>query len=179
MPRQQVARSAEPRQVSHCRRSVEPGNVRAAPEAAMRGAGSPVMRAMKWEVPLEGQMEVDRAGQKRKNAQREAHQETEKIKIRPGHKSPRARRYSPQLAVAARELEFEIRTLLPAARPPRPARLSCEVQKRAADGRCPSVVLHSDDCRDAKPLQGALLNPASGEFPPGARSHGESLRAPR
>src|SRR5882724_1182307 len=117
MPRKQVACSTEPRQESHRRRSVEPGNVRAALESGMGGAGSSVMRAMKGQVPLEGQMEVDRAGQKRKHAQREAHKETEKIKIRPGHKSPRARNLLPQLAVAVRELEFEIRTLLHAGRP--------------------------------------------------------------
>src|SRR4029077_14286949 len=92
MPCEQVARSAEPRQESHCRRSVEPGNVRAAPESGMGRIGSAVMRAMKRQVPLARQMEVDRPGQKGKHTQREAHQETEKIKIRPGHKSPRARR---------------------------------------------------------------------------------------
>src|SRR5713226_115240 len=91
MPSKQIARSAEPRQESHCRRSVEPGNVRAALESGMGRTGSAVMRAMKWQVPLERQMEVDRAGQKGKHTQREAHKETEKIEIRPGHKSPRAR----------------------------------------------------------------------------------------
>src|SRR5258708_36549504 len=64
-------------------------------------------------------MDVDRAGQKRKHAQRETHQEAEKIKIRPGHKSPRARHYFAQLAVALRELRFETRTFKPLGGPPR------------------------------------------------------------
>src|SRR5437016_6802488 len=102
--REQIARSAEPRQKSHCRRSVEPGNVRAAPRPAVGGAPSRLMRAMEWQVHLERQMDVDRAGQKRKNAQREAHQEAEEIKVRPGHGTPRAH--------LVRELEFETQALL-------------------------------------------------------------------
>jgi len=35
------------------------------------------MRAMKGQVHFEWQMEVDRAGQERKYAEREAHQETQ------------------------------------------------------------------------------------------------------
>src|SRR6267143_2277534 len=94
MPRKQIACPAEPRQESHCRRSVKPGNVRSASEPAVRSAGSRVIRAMERQVPLERQMEVDRAGQKRKNAQRETHKEAEKIKIRPGHTTPRAQPFT-------------------------------------------------------------------------------------
>src|SRR5258708_20338598 len=89
MPQKQLPLSTNPPKKSQCRRSVEPGNVRAASEPAVGSAGSPVMRAMKWQVPLERQMEVHRAGQKRKNAQRKAYKEAEKIKIRPGHGTPR------------------------------------------------------------------------------------------
>src|ERR1700756_172812 len=140
----------------------------------MRDAGSPVMCAMKWQGPLERQMEVDRAGQKRKNTQREAHKETEKIEIRPGHKSPRARHLLSATCRCGARAGIRDTDLVACARPPRPARLNCEVQKRAADGRCP-FVLHSDDCRGAKPLRDAPLSPASGEFPPAAKSPGESL----
>ncbi len=42
-----------------------------------------VMPRMERQVNAKRQMDVDRARQKRKNAQREAHQETEKIKVRP------------------------------------------------------------------------------------------------
>src|SRR6267378_1225251 len=110
----------------------------------MRGTDRSVMRAMKWQVPLERQMEVDCAGQKRKHAQREAHKETEKIKIRPGHKSPRARHLLPQLAVAVRELEFEIRTLLPAGRPTpgRPGSIAkCRSGRRMTAALLSSVVM--------------------------------------
>src|SRR6266705_1673398 len=64
-------------------------------------------------------MDVDRACQKRKHAQRETHQEAEKIEIRPGHKSPRARHYFAHLAVALRELRFETRTFKHLRGPPR------------------------------------------------------------
>src|SRR5206468_12929338 len=37
MPREQITCATEPGQESHCRRSVEPGNVRSASEPAMRG----------------------------------------------------------------------------------------------------------------------------------------------
>src|SRR3981189_47810 len=46
--------------------------------------------AMKWQGDLERPMDIDTASQKRKNAQGEAHQEAEKIEVRPGHTTPRA-----------------------------------------------------------------------------------------
>src|SRR5260370_34475985 len=104
MPREQIARSTEPRQESHRRRSVEPGNVRAASEHTVGGASSRVVRAMERQVDLEWSMEVDRARQKRKNAQQEAQEEAEKKKIRPSHGTP--------LADIMRDLEFETRAPL-------------------------------------------------------------------
>ncbi len=48
------------------------------------------MRAMKGQVHFEWEMEVDRTSQERKYTERETHQETQKIKVRPGHTTPRA-----------------------------------------------------------------------------------------
>src|SRR6266851_5579676 len=116
-------------------------------------------------------MEVDRAGQKQKNAQQEAHNEAEKIKIRPGHGTPRAH--------FVRELEFETQALLGATSTvPGLTPLSCAEKQTAADDRYPSVP-RSDDCRGAKLLRGARPNRASGEFPPGAKWPGVNLHAPR
>src|SRR5260370_38135890 len=114
-------------------------------------------------------MEVDRAGQKRKNAQREAQKEAEKIKIRPGHGTARAH--------FVRELEFETRALLRATSTLlRSTRLSCGEKLTAADDRCPSAP-RSDDCRGAKLPRGGRPSQVSGEFPaktkwPGGRLHG-------
>src|SRR5260370_2183126 len=94
MPRKQIARPPEPCKKSHRRRGVEPGNMCAAFQPAVRGAGSHVMRAMKGQVDFEWQMEVDRASQERKNTEREAHEETQKIKIRPGHTTPQAQHFT-------------------------------------------------------------------------------------
>src|SRR5260370_36954294 len=82
MPREQIARSTEPRQESHRRRSVEPGNVRAASEHTVGGASSRVVRAMEWQGDLEREMGGDRGAQKRTNAQQEGHEDTEENKIR-------------------------------------------------------------------------------------------------
>src|SRR5208282_675984 len=46
-------------------------------------------RSMERQVDMERQMNVDGARQERKNAEREAHQETEEIEVIPGHKTPR------------------------------------------------------------------------------------------
>src|SRR5260370_37741835 len=136
------------------------------------------MCPVKGQVPFERQMEVNRAGQKRKNAQREAHQETEKIKIGPGHKSPRARRYFPQLAGSGARAGIRDRDLVNYSGHTRPALLSCEAVKPAADGRCP-FVRRCHDCRGVKLLRAAPLNPGSGEFPPAAKSRAATLRAPQ
>src|SRR5260370_28489444 len=115
-------------------------------------------------------MEVDRAGQKRKNAQQEAHEEAEKIKIRPGHGTPRAH--------FVRELEFETRALLSATSTLlRSTRLSCGEKQTAVDDRYPSVP-RSDDCRGAKLPPGARPHRASEEFPPGATWPADSLHVP-
>jgi hypothetical protein len=58
---------------------------------------------MKRQVPFEREMDVSRTAKEREHAEREAHDETEKVEISPGHKTPRAR--------PVRELEFETQTL--------------------------------------------------------------------
>src|SRR6267378_2571231 len=145
------------------------------------------MRAMKGQVHFEWQMEVDRTGQERKYAEREAHQETQKIKIRPGHTTPRAQPFTSATCrcgarVGIRDagpvsLTSEVRlgatSTLSGSTP-----LSCGEQQTAADDRCPSVP-RSDDCPGARLPRGARPNRASGGSPPGAKSPGESLHAPR
>src|SRR5882724_6891565 len=106
------------------------------------------MRAMKGQVHLEWQMEVDRTGQERKYTERETHQETQKIKVRPGHTTPRAQHLTN-------------------------ATCRCGAQQTAADDRCLSAP-RSDDCRGAILLPGARPNRASGESPPEAKSPGAS-----
>jgi hypothetical protein len=66
-----------------------------------------VMSTMKWQVQTERQVNVNGTREKRKHAEREADNETEEIKIRPGHTTPLA-----QLAFALRGPETETRTLL-------------------------------------------------------------------
>src|SRR6266851_7540241 len=106
-------------------------------------------------------MDVDRARQKRKNAQREAHQKAEEIKIRPGHGTPQAH--------FVRELEFETQALLRVTSTLLGSlQLSCGEKRTAANDRYPSA-LRSDDCPDARLLRGVQPNPASGESPPGAK----------
>ena len=53
-------------------------------------AGQPagVVPPMKRQVPFEWQMDVSRTAKERQHAEREAHDETEKIKISPGHRTP-------------------------------------------------------------------------------------------
>src|SRR5213082_1995143 len=108
----------------------------------MRRAAT-VMHAMKWQVPFEWKMEVDRTGQKRKYAQREAHQEAEEIKIRPGHKSPRAQHIlRATCRCGARAGIRETDLVANWAAHPGPAPFNCEVKRQAADGCCPLVDLH-------------------------------------
>src|SRR6266436_853442 len=149
-----VANSAKPGQKGHDRHGVEPGEA-AAPnmEHSVTGhatAGQPagVVPPMKRQVPFEWQMDVSRTAKERQHAEREAHDETEKIKISPGHRTPRAH--------PVRELEFETQTL----------QLSFAAAL-AADARCllvprlfarPDSTLHPDDPPGR----------ASGESPPGA-----------
>ena len=54
----------------------------------MESAVSAVARAMKWQVHIEGQMNVHGARKKRKHAERKSHDETKKIKIGPEHRAP-------------------------------------------------------------------------------------------
>src|SRR5260370_7378787 len=58
--------------------------------AAQDSASATVVPQVKGQVHLEGKMDVDRAREKRQHAEREAHDEAEEIKIRPGHTAPRA-----------------------------------------------------------------------------------------
>ena len=48
------------------------------------------MASVQRQVQAEWQMDVDRAGEERKDAEGEAHYEAEEVKIRPGHTAPRA-----------------------------------------------------------------------------------------
>src|SRR5260370_14133634 len=57
--------------------------------AAQASASATVVPQVKGQVHLEGKMDVDRAREKRQHAEREAHDEAEEIKIRPGHTAPR------------------------------------------------------------------------------------------
>src|SRR4029077_18036843 len=91
VPRQQITCSAKPRQERHGAGSVKPRNMCAAAQrTAQTSAGATVVPRVKGQVHLEGKMDVDRAREKRQHAEREAHDEAEEIKIRPGHTAPRA-----------------------------------------------------------------------------------------
>src|SRR5689334_15769851 len=95
--RQQIAGPTEPRKKCHDCGSVEPRDVRARRAAFLKatlGQTSAVMAEMKRQMPFDRQMDVDRTREERKHAEREAHEKTEEIKIRPGHNSPRTRRPS-------------------------------------------------------------------------------------
>ena len=48
-----------------------------------------MMRTVKRQVDMERQMDVDRASEKRKDAEREANQEAQQIVVRPRHSAPR------------------------------------------------------------------------------------------
>src|SRR5438046_5307818 len=65
-------------------------------------AAAPMVSEMKRQVPFDRQMDLDCAREKRNDAQRKAHEKTEKIKIRPGHNSPRTRHFSATFRCAAR-----------------------------------------------------------------------------
>src|SRR6266478_2622297 len=103
-----VANSAKPGQKGHDRHGVEPRE--AAPNMGHSVTGhatadqpAGVVPPMKRQVPFEWQMDVSRTAKERQHAEREAHDETEKIKISPDHRTPRAH--------PMRELEFETQTL--------------------------------------------------------------------
>jgi len=128
-----------------------------------------VMPPVKRQVRFERQMKVHSAGQKRQHTERKAHEEAEKIKIRPVHTTPRAQ--LPQL----RELEFELphhwgRFLR---RPVLRKDLLNSPDLLAEDVRCPCS------------RQGATLLPtgppvpALSEFQQSAIRHAENLRTPR
>ena len=91
---QDVTDPTKPGQKRHRRRSVEPRNVTAGmcraglAHSAHRTSMASVRRAMKGHVHPERQMDVHRSSEKRKHAQRETYDETEKIEILPGHKTP-------------------------------------------------------------------------------------------
>src|SRR6266404_8683028 len=148
-----VANSAKPGQKGHDRHGVEPRE--AAPNMGHSVTGhatadqpAGVVPPMKRQVPFEWQMDVSRTAKERQHAEREAHDETEKIKISPGHRTPRAH--------PVRELEFETQTLqLSFAGAP------------ASDARClPARRFFARP--DSKLHPGAPPGRANEESPPGA-----------
>src|SRR5260370_29985613 len=161
------------------RQAVEPGETGTGMHDAASRHSAGVMSEMKGPVETSRQMNVGRAAEKRQYAKEETHQEAEKIEIGPGHKSPRARHLL--CATCRCGARAGIRVTDPVDCPGHhgPALLNCEVVSPAADGRCPSVVLRSDDCPDAKLLRGVRLNRASEECPPRAKSPDANPHAPR
>src|SRR5579864_157320 len=162
MPGKQIACASKPRQECHRRRSVEPGNMRAASKTAVGSACSGVMRAVERQVHFERQVEVDRTRKERKNAQREADQETEQIEVRPGHKTPRN--------AAPRCVDWNSRR--------GPLWVSYSMNSysanlEAADVRCRAA------CPNAKPLRDVRPDPEYEESPPRAEGHVANLRVPR
>src|SRR5438128_7758183 len=145
----------------------------------MGGASTGMMRTVKGQMHLERKMNVNRARQERKHAEGEAHNEANEIKIRPGHKSPRTRHLLCATShCAARAGIRDASPVTATLKLLRPIPLSSAVKRTAADDRCPCA-LRSDDCRGARPLRDARPGRASEESPPGAKSPGVSLRAPR
>src|SRR5258708_5074920 len=103
----------------------------------------------------------------------------EKIEIRPAHKPPRARHLLCATCGCGARAGIRVTDRVDCSGHREPALLNCEVARPAAGGRCRSVVLRSDNCRDARLLRGVRLDRASGESPPGAKSHGANPHAPR
>src|SRR6266403_5815876 len=103
-----VANSAKPGQKGHDRHGVEPREAspdlrHSPPGQAAAGKPPGVVPPMKRQVPFEREMDVGRTAKERQHTEREAHDKTQKIKISPGHRTPRAH--------PVRELEFETQTL--------------------------------------------------------------------
>src|ERR1700676_258062 len=119
-----VADPSEPSQKRHHRRSVEPRKM----SAAVRRVPAPGMATMsgpvKRQMPLEWQVQMNRASEKRKNAEREADQEAQQIKIRPRHDTPRSTARTTAFG-ADRIREAEI--------------LNSQANLLAGDGRCPTA----------------------------------------
>src|SRR6266850_3256779 len=91
-----VANPTKPGQKGHDRHGVEPREAspdlrHSPPGQAAAGKPAGVVPPMKRQVPFEREMDVSRPAEEREHAEREAHDETEKIKISPGHRTPRAR----------------------------------------------------------------------------------------
>src|SRR5215472_9270583 len=83
--RQQIASSTKPGEKRHDRGGVEPRDLRTGNAAFMEAAFGetavvPAMK-MKGQMPFDGEMDMDCAGEERKHAQREAHEKTEEIEI--------------------------------------------------------------------------------------------------
>src|SRR6266404_3531866 len=143
-----VANPAEPGEKDHDRHGVKPRE--AAPDMRHSPPGQPagVVPPMKRQVPFEREMDMSCTAKERQHAEREAHDETEKIEISPGHWTPRAH--------PVRELEFETQTLQ-----------FSFAATRAAEGRC----LLGSRCavaQNSKLLQAGQPTPVCGESPPGA-----------
>src|SRR6266404_1010806 len=148
-----VANSAKPGQKGHDRHGVEPREAspdlrHSPPGQAAAGKPAGVVPPMKRQVPSEREMDVGRTAKERQHTEREAHDKTQKIKISPGHRTPRAH--------PVRELEFETQTL----------QLSFAATP-AADARClPARRFFARP--DSKLHPGAPPGRANEESPPGA-----------
>src|SRR5882724_209416 len=102
-----VANPTKPGQKGHDRHGVEPREAspdlrHSPPGQAAAGKPAGVLPSMKRQVPFEREMNVGRTAKERQHTEREAHDKTQKIKISPGHRTPRAH--------PVRELEFETQT---------------------------------------------------------------------
>src|SRR5882757_7346418 len=107
------------------------------------GHSAAVMSNVKGPMQSGRQMDVRRSAEKRQHTEDEAHQEAEEIKIRPGHKSPRAQHIlHATCRCGARAGIRETDLVANWAAHPGPAPFNCEVKRRAADGRWPLVDLH-------------------------------------
>src|SRR5258708_658203 len=109
-----VPSPADPGKERHNRHGVDPGEAPAGMHRSAPRHSAGVMSEMKGPVETSRQMNVRCAAEKRQYAEKETHEEAEKIEIRPGHKPPRARHLLSQPTVAVRALEFETRTLFTA-----------------------------------------------------------------
>src|SRR6267154_6839341 len=98
--------------------------------------------------------------EKRQYAEEEAHEEAEKIEIRPGHKSPRARHLLCATCRCGARAGIRVTDPVDCSGHREPALLNCVVARPAAVARCASVALHSDDYPDARLPRGVRLNRA-------------------
>src|ERR1700757_980884 len=118
--RHQIANATKPREKGENGGSVEPGDLRAGTVA-----GTVRMWHVEMNMQLNGKMQMHDARQKRKNAERDAKEETKEIHVGPGHTAPHGATSRLRREVVAR-LTLE-----------REAGLSCE--RLAVDDRSQST----------------------------------------